>query len=102
MSMALVHFGCTLPFTMPSAVELSVCRGVAGYLWPSSWRMMRMYTASQAMMYRTASLASVANSMTCLMIWAIFKMAPLLGGIFALEERKKWPQAWLHAPGLLR
>ena len=61
-----------------------------------------MKTASRALMYNAASSASVAEAMTCLMIWAIFKMAPLLGGISALEERKKWPSAWLHAPGSLR
>ncbi len=81
MSIAFVHFGCTVPFMTSSAVELSVCRGVAGCLWPSLWRMMQMYFASWVMMYNAASLASVAFAMTCLMMWAIFKIAPLLGRI---------------------
>ena len=61
-----------------------------------------MKTASRAMMYNVVSLASVAEAIPCLMMWAIFSMAPLLGGISALEDRKKWPPARLRAPGSLR
>ena len=61
-----------------------------------------MKTASWAMMYSAASSASVAEAMTCLMMWAIFRMAPLVGGSSALDERKKCPPARLRAPGSLR
>ena len=99
MSIVFVHLGWIFPVTNPSAIQLSVWSGVAGCLCPSSSRMMQMKTASQAMMYSAASLASVADAMMCLMMWAIFIMAPLLGGISALEERKKCPPVRLHAPG---
>ena len=50
MSMALVRFGWTVLLMIPSAVELSVCMGVRGCACPISSRMIRMYTASRAMM----------------------------------------------------
>ena len=50
-----------------------------------------MYTASLAMMYNAANSASVAEDMTCLMTCAIFRMAPLLGGMLALLDKKKCP-----------
>ena len=83
MSMAFVRLGCTLPFITASAIELSVCMGVGGCLCPSSSKIIRIYTASRAIMYSAASSASVAEDITCLMTCAIFKMAPLFGGMLA-------------------
>ena len=68
MSMALVRFGCILPLTTPSAIELSVCSGVGGCRCPISSRIILMYTALQAIMYNAASSASVADDMACLMM----------------------------------
>ena len=53
------------------------------------------------MMYNAASSASVADVMTCLIMCAMFKMAPLLDGTSAPLERKKWPPALLLALGSL-
>ena len=78
MSMAFVRFGVILPLTTPSAIELSVCNGVGGCGCPISSRMILMYTASRAIMYNAASSASVADVMTCLILCAMFNMAPLL------------------------
>ncbi len=55
-----------------------------------------------AMIYSTASLALVADDMTCLMMWAMFKTAPLFAGMVVSLERKKCPPAQLHALGSLR
>ena len=89
MSIALVRFGVILPLTILSAIALSVCSGVCGCLCPISSRMILMYTASRAMMYMPASSASVADVMTCLMICAMLRTAPLFAGIAASLERKK-------------
>ena len=57
--------------------------------------------ASLAMMYNAAILASVADDMTYVIIIALLRMGPLVGGIYALLERKRWPPAWLWACGSL-
>ena len=102
MSIAFVLLGCTLPFTTASAIELSVCIGVGGCLWPSSSSTHLIYTASRAMMYNAASSASVADDMTFLMMCAMLRIAPLFGGSFVLYDIKKWPPARLRALGSLR
>jgi hypothetical protein len=91
MSMALVHLGCTLPLMTPSAIALSVCNGVEGCMRPSSSSMILMYTALQAIMYRPASSALVAEDIIFLMMCAMFSIAPLFGGTVVLLERKKCP-----------
>ena len=102
MSMAFVRFGCTLPFITASAMALSVCSGVGGCLCPSSSNMIRMYTASRAIMYNPASSASVADDITFFMICAMFNTAPLFGGMGVSLDRKKCPPARLRAPGSLK
>ena len=81
MSMAFVRFGVILLLMTPSAMALSVWMGVGGCLWPISSRIIRMYTASLAIMYNAASSASVADDMTCFIMCAMLRMAPLLGGL---------------------
>ena len=102
MSIAFVRFGVILPLTTPSAIELSVCNGVGGCGCPISSKMIRMYTASRAMMYNAPNSASVADDMTCLMMWAILRRAPLFVGTSPPLERKKCPPALLLAFGSLR
>ena len=89
MSIAFVRLGCIVSLTTPSAIELSVCSGVGGCGCPISSRIMRMYTASRAIMYRPANSASVADDMMSLIMCAILIMAPLLGGMSAPLDRKK-------------
>ena len=48
-----------------------------------------MYTYLRAMMYSAATLASVADVMTCLIMWAMLIIAPLFCGIVALLDNKK-------------
>ena len=89
MSMAFVLFGVILPFTILSAMALSVCIGVGGCGWPISSRMILINTASRAMMYSPANSASVADDMTCLMMCAMLRTAPLFGGMAASFDKKK-------------
>jgi hypothetical protein len=100
--MAFVHFDCTLPLITALAIELSVCSGVGGCLCPISSRMILMYTASLAIMYNPAHSTSVAEDITCLIMWAIFSTALLFGGIGVSLDKKKYPPAQLFALGLLR
>ena len=80
MSMAFVRFGWTQLLTMPSAVELPVCMGVGGCLWPSSSNIFRSLTALRALMYSTPVSASAADDMTAFIISAMLWIAPLFGG----------------------
>ena len=102
MSMAFVLLGVIFPLITASAIELSVCSGVGGCLCPISSRMIRMYTASLAMMYNAANSASVADVMTCLIMCAMLSTAPLFCGMVALFDKKKCPPALLRAFGSLR
>ena len=102
MSITFVHLGVILLLTTPSAIALSVCSGVGGCGWPISSRMIQIYTASCALMYRASSSASVADDITCLSMCVMLRMAPLLGGMSAPLERKKCPPALLHDFGSLR
>ena len=82
--------------TTPSAVVLSVCIGVGNCLWPiysSAWRA-RM--ASQQLMKREPSLASAAEDMTALIIFAVATTAPLLCGMAELLDMRKCPPSLLH------
>ena len=78
-------------------MALSVCMGVAGCLCPIFSNIILMYTASLAIINSAASSASVADVITCLMMWAMLRMVPLLGGISALVDMKKCPPALLRA-----
>ena len=102
MSIAFVCFGYILPLTTPSAIELSVCKGVGGCGCLISSSIILIYTASRAIIYRAASSASVAEVITCLMMCAILSNAPLLVGILPPLDRKKCPSALLCALGSLR
>ena len=70
MFIAFVCFGFILPLHTASTIALSVCKNA-------------MYTTSCAMMYSAASSASVADVMTCLIMWAMLRIAPLFCGIVA-------------------
>lgn len=80
MSIDLVRLGWILLFTTPSAVELSVRMGVRVCGCPISVSIFLMYTASFALTNSAPSSAFAADDMTALIIWAMLRMAPLLGG----------------------
>ncbi len=86
MSIAFDHLGVIFVLMTASAIALSVCMGVADCVCPISSNIILIYTASCAIVYSAASSASVANVMTCLMMWAMLRMAPFLGGISALKR----------------
>eukprot|EP00956_Cyclotella_meneghiniana_P040712 scaffold203044_cov46-Cyclotella_meneghiniana.AAC.1 len=73
---------------MPSAVELSVCMGVGGCLWPISSNIFRSSTALRALIYNPPVSVSAADDMTALIISATLWMAPLLGGRGTFSDRK--------------
>ena len=89
MPIAFFHFGCILPLHTESAIALSVCIEFVVWLCPISFSIILMYTALRSMMYSAASLASVADGMTCLIMWAMFIIAPLFCGIVDLLDKKK-------------
>jgi hypothetical protein len=100
--MALLCLGCTFQLITLSAIALSVCNGVGGCSWPNSSSMILMYTALQAIMFRLANSALVANGVAFLMICAMFSTAPLFGGTVVSLERKKCPPAQHRTFGLLK
>ncbi len=100
--MAFVRFDCTLPLITALEIELSVCSSVGDWLCPISSRMILMYTASLAIMYNPANSASVAEDITCLIMWEMFSTTPLFGGIGVSPDKKKCPPARRRALGLLR
>ena len=102
MSMDFVRFGWMLLLITPSAVELSVCIGVLGCLCPNYLRIMFMYDASLAAIYRAPSSSPDADDMTVLIICAMVSMAPLFGGNVMLFDKKNFPPARLCASGSLR
>ena len=102
MSMDLVRFGCTLPLTTASAIEFSVFSGVGGCLCPIYSKMIMMYTASRVIMYNEANSDSVADYITCFIMWDMLSTAPLFCGMVESLDKKKWPPALLHAFGSLR
>ena len=56
---------------------------------PISSKIILIYMASRAMMYSATSLDSVADVMTCLIMWAMLIIAPLFCGIVASLDKKK-------------
>ena len=102
MSIAFVLLGCTLFVTTACAAKLSVCISVLSCGCPISDSVVLCGTVSLALIYIAPVSASVADVITVLMIWAMFKTAPLLAGIAALLDMKKFPPALLLAPGSLR
>ena len=99
MPIAFDCLGVIFALMAASAMALSVCMGVAGCLCPISSNIFLMYTTSLAIIYSAASPASVADVITCLMMWTMLRMAPLLGGILALVDMKKCPTTRLLAFG---
>ena len=89
MSIAFVHFGYILPLHTVSAIALSVCNQVGGYLCLISFSTILMYTASRAMMYIAASSASSADVMTCLIMWVMLRIAPFFCGIVSFFDKKE-------------
>ena len=89
MFITFVHFGFIMPLYTASAIVLSVCNGVGGCLCHISSNTIMMYTASCDMMYSAASSASVADVMTCLIMWAMLRTAPFFCGIVASLDKKK-------------
>ena len=77
MSIILLRQGTIVLFVAPAAVELSVWIGLFGCGQPMSIRVWLCGIISLAFMKRAASLASDADAMTNLMIWAIERIAPL-------------------------
>ena len=84
-----VSFCFILPLHTASAITLYVCSGVGGCLCPISSSIILMYTASHAMMYSDASLASVDDVITCLIMWAMLRTASLFCVIVALLDINK-------------
>jgi len=97
MSIAFVLFGWTLLVTTACAAVLSVCIGVFGWGCPISSSVLRVGTASRALINIAPISASAADDMTAQIIWAMLRTAPLLGGSSWSAERKKWPPALLRA-----
>ena len=87
MFIAFALLGCTLFVTTARAAELLVCISFLGCGCPISDRVILCGTHSLALMYISPISASAADVMTALMIWVIFKMAPLLAGIAALLDK---------------
>ena len=71
----------------PLAVELSVCIGVGGCGCPNSSSIFMTWTASLMLIKRDPNRAPATEDMTTLMICAMLRMAPFLGGMLLLVER---------------
>ena len=54
------------------------------------------------MMYIASNFSSVADYMTCFIMWAMLRTAPLFYGMVESLDRVKCPPAPLRAFGLLR
>ena len=91
------HFLAMLLVTTGSAVVLSYCIGVGGYLWTISSSAWRSGMDSQKLMKRAPSSASAAEDMTVLIICAMMMTAPLFGVTTELLDMKKCPPALLCA-----
>ena len=102
MSIAFVRFGCIFPLHAASAIALSVCNGVVGCLCLISSKIILMYTDLRAMRYSSASLASVADFMTCLIIFVMLRIVPVFWGIVDLFDKNKCLPARLLDFGSLR
>ena len=89
MPIAFVFFACILPLQTASDIALSICNGVSGCLCPISSNIILMYTALRAIMYSAASSDSVADVMTCLIVWLMLRIAPLFCGIISPLDKKK-------------
>ena len=102
MSIDFVPFGCIFPLHTASAVALSVCNGIGGYLCRISSKIILMYMDLRAMMYSGSSLASVADVMACLIMCVMLRIVTLFWGILASSYKKKCPPARLIFFGSLR
>ena len=102
MSIAFVCFGFIFMLYIASAMELYVCNGFGGCLYPISSKIILMYTASRAIIYSAASSAYVADVTACFIMCAMLRIAPLFSGIVASLDKKKCRPARLLAFDLLR
>ena len=94
----LVHFGWVLPMHTASALEVSVCNGVANGLCRTSSKVILMYTASFITMYNDANSAYVVGDMISFIMCAMVSTAPILSSIGISPEKKhKLPPALLLA-----
>ena len=69
---------------------------------PISSKMIMMYTNYLAMMYKATNSDSVADDITCFIMWYMLRTAPLFCGMVELLDNKKWPPALLRDFGSLR
>ena len=69
---------------------------------PITSKMIRMYTASRAILYNAANNSFVYNDITCFIMWDMLSTALLFCGMVESLDKKKWPPALLHAFGSLR
>ena len=67
---------------------------------PISVMIFMMYTAPFALMKSAPKSASAADGITALMMWAMLRMEPCDGGVFALFEQKDMPPTLLLASGM--
>ena len=51
---------------------------------------------------KTDNSTSVADNITCFIMWDMLSTAPLFCGMVESLDKKKWPPALLRAFGLLR
>ncbi len=102
MSIILDCFGTMVLFVTPTAVELSGWIGLHGCGHPMSIRVCLWGTILQVAINSAASLASVAETMTNLIMVAIVRTAPLKCGDGSSSERKMCALALLRDQVLLR
>ena len=80
MSLDLIAFGCIFLFTIPYALELSVCVGVVGCVCPIPSKVLCTGAAYFLLMKSDPKSDSSSNYTTDFMSWDIFRTATLLGG----------------------
>ena len=83
--------------TNPSAVVLSVCIGVGGYLWPIFSNAWRAGIASLQLMKMDTNSASAAEDMTAFMICEMVRTDPFFSRTAESSYMKKFPPAQLLA-----
>ncbi len=89
------HVHCLRAFGLDFLINY-VWIGVRGCGCPISVSICRRYTASFALMKIAPNSASAADDITALIIVAMVRIAPLLGGLSTLFDRKKCPPARLR------
>ena len=92
-----VASGMILLFSIPFAVEISVCISVFSCGCPSSSSIFLVGTASFQFIKSLPSSASAADDITAFIIHETFITAPLFAGISSFPAMNQWPPAMLHA-----